>query len=78
MPVDQLWKSGLLTEIEHDAFLPEDELRLEVPFSTALRDAMWLCAGGTGLTARLALEHAVAAHLGGGFHHAYPDHGEGF
>jgi acetoin utilization deacetylase AcuC-like enzyme len=34
--------------------------------------------GGTALASRLALEHGRAAHLGGGFHHAFPDHGEGF
>jgi acetoin utilization deacetylase AcuC-like enzyme len=56
----------------------EELLRLEVPFSPDLRAASWLCAGGSILTARLALEHGVAVHLGGGFHHAVPDHGEGF
>lgn len=56
----------------------QEQMLLEVPFSSALREAMWLCAGGTLLTARLALERAVAIHLGGGFHHAFPDHGEGF
>jgi len=55
-----------------------EQQTLEVPFSPSLRDAMWLCAGGTLLTAALAMEHAVAVHLGGGFHHAFPDHGEGF
>ena len=30
------------------------------------------------MTAVRALEVGVAAHLGGGFHHAFPDHGEGF
>jgi len=55
-----------------------DAMRLEVPFSAELRDAMLLSCGGTLLTARLALEHGVACHLGGGFHHAYADHGEGF
>ncbi len=39
---------------------------------------MWLCTGGTLLSAALAMEHAVAVHLGGGFHHAFADHGEGF
>ena len=34
--------------------------------------------GGTSLTAELALAHGVAVHLGGGLHHAFPDHGEGF
>jgi acetoin utilization deacetylase AcuC-like enzyme len=55
-----------------------EELMLEVPFSPELREAMWLCAGGSALTGRQALEHRVASHLGGGFHHAFPDHGEGF
>jgi acetoin utilization deacetylase AcuC-like enzyme len=56
----------------------EDEALLEVPFSPALRHAAWLCAGGSTLTGRLALEQGIAVHLGGGFHHAFPDHGEGF
>jgi acetoin utilization deacetylase AcuC-like enzyme len=56
----------------------EEQLLLEVPFSPALRDASWLCAGGAIVTARLALQQRIAVHLGGGFHHAFPDHGEGF
>ena len=55
-----------------------EELMLEVPSTPELREAMWLCAGGSTLTGRKALERRVAAHLGGGFHHAFPDHGEGF
>jgi acetoin utilization deacetylase AcuC-like enzyme len=55
-----------------------EQLMLEVPFSSELREAMWLCAGGSISTARLAIEHTIAVHLGGGFHHAFPDHGEGF
>jgi acetoin utilization deacetylase AcuC-like enzyme len=56
----------------------QEEATLEVPFSPALREASWLCAGGSHLAGRLALERGVAVHLGGGFHHAFPDHGEGF
>jgi acetoin utilization deacetylase AcuC-like enzyme len=56
----------------------EEQLQLEVPFSPALREAAWICAGGSILTARLARDHGIAVHLGGGFHHAFPDHGEGF
>jgi acetoin utilization deacetylase AcuC-like enzyme len=41
-------------------------------------DAMALACGGTLLAGRLALEHGSAGHLGGGFHHAFADHGEGF
>src|SRR5262249_13906593 len=35
-------------------------------------------ASGTTQAARLALEHGAAAHLGGGLHHAYAGHAEGF
>ena len=56
----------------------QERRALEVPLSAQLREAMWLCAGGTLLTATLALERGVSVHLGGGFHHAFPDHGEGF
>lgn len=55
-----------------------EQLALEVPFTPALREAMWLCAGGTYRTGQLALERGIAFHLGGGFHHAFADHGEGF
>jgi acetoin utilization deacetylase AcuC-like enzyme len=56
----------------------EERLVLEVPFSPALQEAMWLCAGGTLRAARCARHDGVSVHLGGGFHHAFPDHGEGF
>ena len=53
-------------------------LRLEIPYSPELIHAVWLCAGGSILAGRLALQDAVAVNIGGGFHHAFPDHGEGF
>ena len=53
-------------------------LRLEIPYSPELIRAVWLSAGGSILAGRLALEDGTAANVGGGFHHAYPDHGEGF
>lgn len=53
-------------------------LRMEVPYSKELIEACWLAAGGSILTGRRALEDGWAANIGGGFHHAYPDHGEGF
>ncbi len=34
--------------------------------------------GGTILSAHLALEHPLVFHIGGGYHHAKPDRGEGF
>ncbi len=52
--------------------------RLEIPYSEKLVEACWLAAGGSILAGRRALADGWAAHLGGGFHHACPDHGEGF
>ena len=51
---------------------------MEVPYSPELIAACWLAAGGSILAGRRALEDGCAANIGGGFHHAYPDHGEGF
>ncbi len=56
----------------------QDILRLEIPYSRRMVDAFWLCAGGTILAARLALESGLGFNIGGGFHHAFPGHGEGF
>jgi acetoin utilization deacetylase AcuC-like enzyme len=53
-------------------------LRLEIPYSKELVEAVWLAAGGSILAGKLALSDGWAANIGGGFHHACPDHGEGF
>ncbi|MFZ0197845.1 MAG: histone deacetylase [Candidatus Sulfotelmatobacter sp.] len=55
-----------------------EELELEVPFSHELVEAFWLAAGGSTLAAQQALADGVSVNIGGGFHHAFPDHGEGF
>jgi acetoin utilization deacetylase AcuC-like enzyme len=53
-------------------------MKLEIPYSQKMVEAFWLAAGGTTLAARLALDSGVGFNIGGGFHHAYPGHGEGF
>jgi acetoin utilization deacetylase AcuC-like enzyme len=55
-----------------------EELEMEVPYSPELVEAFWLAAGGSILAARQALIDEVGISIGGGFHHAFPDHGEGF
>src|SRR3981081_4640786 len=55
-----------------------EQMELEVPFSPALVKAFWLAAGGSILAADHALNDGVGISIGGGFHHAFPDHGEGF
>jgi acetoin utilization deacetylase AcuC-like enzyme len=57
---------------------PREEMELEVPFSPDLVKAFWLAAGGSILAARQALADRVSVNIGGGFHHAFPGHGEGF
>jgi acetoin utilization deacetylase AcuC-like enzyme len=56
----------------------EELLRMEIPYSRRMVEAFWLAAGGSILAARLALDDGAAFNIGGGFHHAFPDHGEGF
>lgn len=69
---DYIWKlrNAKLSHVEI--------LRMEVPYSAELVRAVWLSAGGSILAGRLALEEGVGVNIGGGFHHAFPDHGEGF
>ncbi len=55
-----------------------EELEMEIPYSPELVRAFWLAAGGSILAADYALKDRVAFNIGGGFHHAFPDHGEGF
>jgi acetoin utilization deacetylase AcuC-like enzyme len=55
-----------------------EELEMEVPYSPELVSAFWLAAGGSILAADHALKDRIASSIGGGFHHAFPDHGEGF
>jgi acetoin utilization deacetylase AcuC-like enzyme len=66
----QRLKTGMLS--------PREEMELEIPFSPELVDAFWLAAGGSILAAQQALADGVCLNIGGGFHHAFPDHGEGF
>src|SRR5579864_6793315 len=66
----QKLKNGTLTA--------EEEIQMEVPYSPELVKAFWLAAGGSILAADLALRQGAAVNVGGGFHHAFPDHGEGF
>ncbi len=55
-----------------------EELEMEIPYSPELVRAFWLAAGGSMLAADHALNDGIAFNIGGGFHHAFPDHGEGF
>jgi acetoin utilization deacetylase AcuC-like enzyme len=66
----QKLRTGTLTQRE--------EMEMEIPYSKELVEAFWLAAGGSILAARQSLNDGVSVSIGGGFHHAFPDHGEGF
>jgi acetoin utilization deacetylase AcuC-like enzyme len=53
-------------------------MTLEIPYSREAVEACWLAAGGSILAGQSALRDGFGCNLGGGFHHAYPGHGEGF
>ena len=55
-----------------------EELQMEIPYSPQVVDAFMLHTGGSILAAERALEDGISFNVGGGFHHAFPDHGEGF
>lgn len=50
----------------------------ELPLEADIVRAFSLAASGTALAAREALARGVVAHVGGGLHHAYAGHAEGF
>jgi len=58
----------------------EDVAELELPWSQDMVDGFRTMVGGTIRAALMACgsEDGVAAHIGGGLHHAFPSHGEGF
>jgi acetoin utilization deacetylase AcuC-like enzyme len=71
-------ESGWVQRLKTGTLTPQEILRLEIPYSKQMVDAFWLATGGTVLAARQALVDRIGFNLGGGFHHAFPGHGEGF
>ena len=67
-----------LNKLMEGSLTAREELQMEIPYSPQVVDAFMLHTGGSVLAAELALKHGVAVNMGGGFHHAFPDHGEGF
>jgi len=71
-------KPEYVQRLTNGTLTPREELQMEIPYSRDLVEAFWLAAGGSILAARQALTDKVCISIGGGFHHAFPDHGEGF
>jgi acetoin utilization deacetylase AcuC-like enzyme len=73
---------------------PDEAAQLELPWSAEMVDGFRLMTGGTVDAARISCggaqfgignlefgmrtEFQIACHVGGGLHHAFPNHGEGF
>lgn len=72
--------AAYLDAAAHGTLSPEAIARLEIPCTPAIVDGFRLMTGGTIAATRLALDgrDRVAVHIGGGFHHAFAGHGEGF
>jgi acetoin utilization deacetylase AcuC-like enzyme len=71
-------EAAYVDRLLHGKVSAEEELQMELPYSPELVKAFWLSAGGSILAAERALEDKICVNVGGGFHHAHPDHGEGF
>jgi acetoin utilization deacetylase AcuC-like enzyme len=67
-----------LHKLRTNTLSAEDIATLELPWAPELADAFRLMVGGTMAAAAAAAEDGAAAHLGGGLHHAFANHGEGF
>jgi len=65
-------------KLKHGTLTASEVMKLEVPYSPELAEAVWLAAGGSILAGQLALRDGFACNLSGGFHHAHANHGEGF
>jgi len=68
-----------LAKLRDGSLTDEEAAQLELPWSLEMVDGFRTMVGGTIETARLAVAaRAVVAHIGGGLHHAFANHGEGF
>lgn len=77
-----------LAKLRAGALSPEDLAQLELPWSAEMVEGFRVMVGGTIEAATIACgldevgiqnsDVRISCHLGGGLHHAFPNHGEGF
>ena len=73
--------SEFLRKVRTSTLTAMEIRRLELPWSVRVMEQLRLMTGGTLVAARASLEASsggVAGNIGGGFHHAFDDHGGGF
>lgn len=76
--VARVHEADYIRKLKEGTLSYQEILEMEVPYSSQLVRAVWLAAGGSTLAGRIALAERACVNVGGGFHHAFPDHGEGF
>jgi acetoin utilization deacetylase AcuC-like enzyme len=76
--VELVHTSRYVKKIRQGKLSHSEMLALELPFCPESVDFAFLTVGGTIQAAEQALEGGLCFHIGGGFHHAFRDHGEGF
>ena len=69
-----------LTKMRDGTMTEEDLTQLELPWSSEMVEGFRMMVGGTIESAHLATREGamIVGHIGGGLHHAFPNHGEGF
>ena len=77
-----------LAQLRAGTLSPADLAQLELPWSAEMVDGFRVMAGGTITAATISCgldeirnlksEFGISCHIGGGLHHAFPNHGEGF
>ena len=75
--LERVHTPGYVDDLMH-ARVSVATMRSELPIREDVIAGFLAMAGGAITTARLALEHGMGFHVGGGLHHAYADHAEGF
>jgi acetoin utilization deacetylase AcuC-like enzyme len=67
-----------LRRLEAGALTEKEIRRIGLPWSPELVERAKRSSGATMAACRAALEEGIALNLGGGTHHAFPDHGQGY
>ncbi len=75
--LERIHTPGYLRDLRERRQTPST-LSSELPVTGEVIDGFRHMAGGSIAAVRCALDHGIGFHLGGGFHHAFPEHAEGF
>ncbi len=71
-------EASYLEKLKTGNMSPKEIMILELPYSPELLRSAYWHTGGTISAIISSLQEGIGINVGGGFHHAFPDHGEGF